>query len=345
MHIIVDGFGGDEPQEITKGVVDSLCADKDIKVTLTGDKAILQSFLTKIGATATALVGNGRLTLLHAPDVISNNDAPAIAIKNKKESSLVKAIDLLNSSSEYVGLISAGSTGAVLAGGVFKVGRLDGVRRPTLISAMPTSQGDKIVLLSDTGANMDCTPDFLIQFAHIASIYSMAAFKTQNPKIALLNVGPEEKKGNELIQKTHKLLLEEKALNFVGNMEARDALSGDFDVILTDGFGGNVLLKGIEGTAKMIFSELKGVFKHNIFTKFGTLFLLKRLKKLLRRMDYHKMGGAPFLGINKLVIKAHGSSKSTSIEACIKQIKTMHSENLIQKIAERISTLQDTEKL
>jgi len=344
MHIIADVFGGDKPEEIIAGVSLALNEDAELKATVTGDEAKIRALISNakaVGKAAAKHLEEGRLIILHAAEVITNDDSPVNAIKAKKESSLVKAIDLLNSGDEYAGMFSSGNTGAILAGGVFKTKRIDGVMRPTLCGVMPTQKEGQGVAIADAGANVDCIPAYIGQFARMASIYMNVVYGVEQPRVALLSVGTEDKKGDELTHAAHELLKSDPQINFAGNMEARDALSGDFDVIAADGFGGNVLLKGVEGTGKFVATELKAALKHNLLTKIGALLMARQLKKLKRKVDYQRFGGAPFLGLKKVMVKAHGSCNRTAVLVIIRQIKKMHGNGMVAKIEAAVSAAQD----
>jgi len=337
MHIIADLYGGDDPQEIIKGAALALNEDAALKITVTGDEEKVRELIiavgkTKAGKTAAKHLADGRLIILHAPEVITNDDAPVAAIKTKKESSLVKAIDLLLEGGDYAGMFSSGNTGAVLAGGVLKIRRIEGVMRPTMCGIMPTANEGQGVAIADVGANVDCQPAYLGQFARMASIYMQVVYGVERPRVALLSVGTEEKKGDERTLAAHEILKNDPEINFLGNMEARDVLSGNYDIIVSDGFGGNVLLKTVEGMGRFFSRELKGVFKHSPLARLGMLLQIRPLKKLKRKMDYQQFGGAPFLGLKKILIKAHGSCNSTAVLVIIRQIKKMHAAGMVARI-------------
>ena len=328
--VIVDGYGGDNaPAEVVKGVKKALDNIEDLKVVITGKKEEIESLAKE------NQVDFERLEIIDARDIISNDDTPTVAIKTKTESSLVKAFDALKADEKALGLVSAGSTGAVLTGGFLKVGRIKGVSRPVLAPVLPTCQGTPVIL-TDSGANMDCKPINLIHFALMANKYSQVMFGAEKPRVALLSVGTEDHKGNELVKKTFPHM-KELPINFVGNMEARDLLSGDFDVVVADGFAGNVALKSCEGTLKMLLGILKSDIKSHMASKIGYLFMKGTFKRLRAKFDYDKYGGSPFLGINKIVIKCHGSSKAESFYQSIKQAYTLGQSDMIEKISESVN--------
>jgi len=256
---------------------------------------------------------------------------------------LVRAFDLAKEDDDVVGIISAGSTGAVLTGGFMKLGRLRGIHRPALCPVLPTVNGD-IVCLCDCGANMDCKPEYLEQFALMGNAYLSTMGKT-NPRVALLNVGTEDHKGDIRTKETFELLKNNKNINFIGNMEARDLLSGEFDLVVTDGFAGNVLLKSTEGAIKSLLRVMKTEIKSSLVSKIGALFMSGTFKKIKGRFDYSKYGGAVLLGCKKLVLKAHGSSKAESIANCINQLYNMAKSNLVEKITSQLksSGIEDNE--
>lgn len=314
MRIAVDGYGGDySPSEVVKGVIDALQKDPAIEILLTGKEAELRE-----------LAGGdfgGRLIVKDAPGVISCEEAPTLAIRTKKDSSLVVALNAV-SQGEADGLVSAGSTGAVLIGATLKIGRIRGVERPALAPALPTVKGGNVILC-DCGANVDCRPSYLVGFAMMASAYQKGVFGVENPRVGLINNGAEESKGNAFSLEAYKLLSEEPAIRFVGNVEARDILSGDVDVVVADGFNGNIALKSAEGTANAVFSLLKKGIYSSARAKIGALFLKPVFKSLKHKLDYNEHGGAAFLGLKKPVVKAHGSSKAKSVCGAILQVRDM----------------------
>lgn len=331
--IVVDAMGGDyAPEEIVKGVLEAVEEDKSVEVILVGD-------LDKIDvAQIDASTGKDRIELVDAKDVISNDDVPTTAIKQKKESSLVKAFDRVASDPEVGGLVSAGSTGAVLVGAFMKVGRIKGISRPALAPMLPTVKGDKKVILCDCGANIDCKAINLHHFGIMASAFSRSMLGVENPKIALLSNGTEDHKGTELNQEAFALLKGDDNLNFAGNCEARDILSGDYDVVVADGFNGNIALKSAEGTAGAIFSILTdGIMNGGLRMKLGYLLLKPVLRVVKRKLDYNAQGGAVFLGCNKVVVKTHGSSKSKSVSASIIMAKKLAEAGLPDLIKQGIA--------
>ncbi|MBQ8749138.1 MAG: phosphate acyltransferase PlsX [Clostridia bacterium] len=353
MKVLVDAFGGDNaPLEIIKGSLLALEEHKDLIIELFGDEDIIKKVLAEVieESKSNKFFSNkkidrdelcSRILISDAKEVISCDEAPVVAVKTKKDSSLVKAVDKLKNDEESVGLVSAGSTGAVLTAGFLKLGRIRGIKRPALAPALPTING-KQVLVIDCGANMDCDEYNLLQFAQMGNAYMKIVLGVENPRIALLSVGVEDAKGNELTKKVF-ALLKESNLNFVGNMEARDALSGDYDVIVCDGFAGNVLIKSVEGTAQLLMSVMKKGFLKNLKTKVGAVLLKGAIKDMKSMLDYHSFGGSPFLGAKKLIIKSHGSSKAKSIHASINQVVTFTENKLIENIEKAIAVEDDND--
>ncbi len=326
-EVVVDVFGGDNaPDEILKGCLSALDERDDFKIVAVGDRDIIGSRLREW------LVKNDRLKILDAKEVITNEESPTAAIRTKKDSSLVKALEYTRDNDEAVGFVSAGSTGAVLAGATLKIGRIRGVQRPALAPLLPTLDKDRKVMLVDCGANVDCKPQMLLQFAEMGHAFMNSVMGVENPRIGLLSNGTEDKKGNEL---THEAfaLLKESSLNFAGNMEARDILSGEYDVVVADGFYGNIALKSCEGTALMMLKLIKREITSSFTRKLGAAILKPAFKTVQTVMDYNKSGGAPFIGVNKIVVKSHGSSKDKAVCGSILQVLRFDDCNLIGSIA------------
>ena len=339
MKIIFDAYGGDDSLETVKGAILTVKTISNLTVILSGKQEELTRQIEELKKQKEfANFDESRLEILNATEVITNDDKPTEAIRTKKDSSLVKALDKLKLDEEVLAVVSAGSTGAVLSGGFMKIGRLKGVSRPALCPVLPTKKGTPVMLM-DSGANMDCKPQNLVHFAIIAKQYYESMFGVENPRIALLSVGVESEKGNELVKTTYPLF-EKLPINFVGNMEARDALSGDYDIIITDGFAGNVLLKSCEGAISTIVGLLKQTLKTGgLGTKIGGLLIKKPLKKMLKTFDYSNYGGSPFLGIKKIVIKAHGNSKAKSFVECARQAIKLSESKCYEKIEQSLASL------
>lgn len=326
LKIAVDAMGGDNaPLAIVKGAVR---AANEIKadILLVGDETQINDILKGEN------YPKDKIQVVHASEVITNHDKPTTAIRTKKDSSLVKCFDqVMEGSADAV--VSAGSTGALLLAGIHIAGRIKGILRPALAAVLPN--GGKGVLLIDTGANANCKPEQLVQFGFMGSIYAQKVMGIENPRVGLLNNGSEEGKGNLLVKAVYEPLANS-GLNFIGNIEGRDVLFGDVDVLVCDGFSGNILLKSIEGTGAVIFGYMKKVMKQSIFTKLGALFMKKGLYALKKRFDYTEQGGAPFLGVTKGVFKAHGSADAKCIFNTIKQADAFAKSGTVEKIAEEI---------
>lgn len=327
MKIIVDAMGGDNaPDAIVKGCL--LARDEyNVNIVLSGKEDIIKKCIES----ETKDFKN--IEILNAEDVITNDDKPVMAIRRKKESSLVKALYAVKNN-EADAIVSAGSTGALLSGATLIIGRVGGLERPALAPFIPTNKG--FSLLVDAGANVDCKPEYLIDFAIMGSIYVKHVLNIDNPRVGLLNIGGEEGKGNKLAIDTYELL-KNSDLNFSGNLESRYVLNGDVDVIVADGFAGNVLLKSIEGTASYIMKGLKEELTSTFISKIGALLVKPSLRNFKKRLDYGEVGGAMLLGVNAPVIKAHGSSDSIAIKNAIKQTKNILDSSVVDLIRESIS--------
>lgn len=330
MKVVVDAFGGDNaPLEIVEGALLALQKHKDLQVVLCGKQDKIKEILNG---------RDDRIEIVDAQDIVLNTDHPTEAIRKKQDSSLVRAFDVLKEREDVIGLVSAGSTGAILAGAIMKIGRIKGISRPALAPVLPTKK-DGDVLIIDSGANVDCKPVNLLHFALMGSAYYSILFDVENPRVALLNNGSEDGKGNEIVKETLPLL-KEAPINFVGNREGNDFMSGDIDVMVADGFAGNALLKGTEGCATAILSILKQGIKESFWSKVGYLFMKKTFKKLKNRIDIlNKHGGSPLLGCKKLVIKNHGSCKRNNIASSIDQTIKLYENNLNARIEEALAKI------
>ena len=328
MKIVIDAFGGDHaPGCIVDGTIMALKKFDDIEIVLTGDEEKLNNILK------TKKYDASRVTIINAPDVITNDDVPTDAIKHKTNSSLVVAFDYLKSHDDCVALISAGSTGAVLTGGFLKIGRIKGVSRPALAPFFPNAKGGMTCII-DCGANVECKPINLCHFALMGSLYYKIMFGVENPKVALLSNGSEEKKGNELCKETYPLL-KQLPINFIGNVEARYFMTGDVDVMVSDGFSGNILIKSVEGAVKFTTKVMKQAMLSTFFSKIGALLCKRSIGKVKDKLDYHKYGGALFIGCKKTIIKSHGSSRDVKICAAIEQARKLE----INKVNEQIKKM------
>ncbi|MBQ4098204.1 MAG: phosphate acyltransferase PlsX [Clostridia bacterium] len=335
MKILIDAFGGDNsPKAVIEGTVDALKENKDFTAVLVGDKEKLDSLLKEFD------YDKSRVEILHAPDVITCEEEPTVAIRRKPESSICVAFKELKENPEAKAFVSAGSTGAVLVGATLKLGRIKGVNRPALCPILPTAQGDKRVLLMDSGANADCKAINLFQFALMGTAYA-EALGIENPKVALLSNGTEDEKGNMLNHEVFPMLKQAKGINFVGNMEAREIISGDIDLVVTDGFAGNIAIKAIEGAVSNLMKIIKGSIYSSTKGKLGGLLLKSNFKELKKTLDYNNYGGALFLGVNKAVIKAHGSSGREAFKAAVLQAVRYADFDIADKITEKLS-MQDS---
>jgi len=320
MRIALDAMGGDNaPKEIVAGAIKAVQAFPDIEILLVGDEKQINSYLTD----------KTRISVLHTEEQILATDEPARAVRRKKDASMVLCANEVKEKRADA-FISAGNTGALMATGLFVVGRINGIERPALAPTLPTIIGDGFLLL-DVGANVDAKPEHLVQYGIMGSIYMEKALGIQNPRVGLLNIGTEEKKGNELTKKTFEEL-KNAPVNFIGNVEARDLLDGVCDVVVTDGFTGNMVLKTIEGTALSMFKMLKEVMTSSLKTKLAAGMMKPQLKGLKNKLDYSEYGGAALFGLNAPVIKAHGSSDSNAIYNAIRQTRDVVKSEVIGTI-------------
>lgn len=335
MKIIIDCMSGDNaPEEIVKGAING-CAAHGVEGILVGEEPVIRAVAEKNGLDLSGV------RIVHAPGPhITMEDAPGdVMSPEKADSSMAAALELLKNG-EGDALVSAGNTGALLTGATLKIRRIKGVRRAALGAIIPLGSP---TLLADAGAQTDCTPENLVLFAVMGSLFMEKVMGVKNPKVALINNGAEEHKGTALQSQAYQLLKAEKSLNFVGNIEGREIPEGKVDVMVADGFTGNIVLKLVEGAGLFVKSTLKKMFYRNAFSKLGALFVKKSLMELKRDMDYSEHGGAPFLGISKPVIKAHGSSNAKSIARCILQAKNYAESGMISEI-ERICALEKEQK-
>ena len=338
IKIILDCFGGDNsPTANISGAVMALKEMNDISLLLVGDEDIIKEELAKYE------YDKDRVEILDAKEVISCNESPTMATFRKKESSLMKSLTTLKEDDSYAGLVSLASTGALLVGSVVKIGKIDGVKRPACLPIMPTMNHD-IVGVMDSGANVDCTKEELLQWAIMGSTFLKCVYAKESTRVALLNIGVEEIKGDNLRRETYPLLKECKEINFVGNMESRDAISGKYDLIVADGFSGNVLIKSIEGTSLEFLKLLRDTFYSSLKNKIGAAFLKKDIYRIKDFMNPNNYGGALLLGLNKIVVKGHGSSKDTSVKMCIKQVYDASKGNYIDQVKEALKKSLPTEE-
>ena len=324
--VALDAMGGDNsPSEIVKGGVEAVNASKEVKVLMVGDEQKIQEELAKY------TYDKERIEIVPTTEIISNNEPPVQAIRNKTESSIVRCQRLVKSG-EADAMVSAGSTGAVLAGGQLIVGRIKGVQRPPLAPLIPTAKG--FSLLIDCGANVDARASHLLQFAQIGSIYMEHVIGVKKPKVAIVNIGAEEEKGNQLVKEAYPLLKECPSINFIGSIEARDIPSGDADIIVCEAFVGNVILKLYEGVAKTLIHKIKGSMKSSLRSSIGGMLVKPALKTVVKEFDSSEYGGAPMLGLKGLVVKAHGSSNAQEIKHSIIQCISFKKQNINVRIEE-----------
>ena len=316
MKIAIDAMGGDNaPQANVEGSIQAV-KEYGVTVFLFGIENEIIKYIPE------DMKNDTRIKIIDASEVILTEDSPVKAIKQKKNSSMVMGLKAVKEK-DCDAFLSAGSTGAFLAGSLLKVGRIKGIDRPALAPILPTINGGGCMII-DGGANTDCKAKNLLQFATLGSVYMEKVAKIKKPKVGLLNIGTEEAKGNDLVKETYPLLKGMQNINFVGNIEARDVVDYACDVLVTDGFAGNILLKGVEGTALTIFKALKKEMTSSLKSKVGALLLKSSLQGFKKKFDYTEVGGAPFLGIDGIMIKAHGSSDAKAIKNAIRQAKLLH---------------------
>lgn len=335
IRIAVDAFGGDHaPEAVLEGCAQALRRHDDFTLLLCGDEARLRK----------ALEGRdcdmSRVEIRHAPDVIGYEEAPVAAIKKKKNASLTQAFYAMGEGAAD-GLLSAGSTGALLAGATLITRRMEGVKRPALATMMPTRSGGR-VLVADIGANVDCKPSYLMQFAVMADAYLRSVEGVERPRIGLLNNGTEAEKGNQLTKAAY-ALLQDAPLHFAGNCEARDVLGGAFDAVVCDGFAGNVLLKHTEGMAAAMMDMLKAELMADLRSKLGAALSKPAFRRFKKQLDYTEYGGAPLLGARGCVIKAHGSSNAKAFASALEQARRFISADVNAKISASLAALPQIE--
>lgn len=330
MIIAVDGMGGDNaPHAVTQGCVDAINEYDDVEILLVGIEDKIKEELSKYK------YPSEKIKVINAPDIISNNEPPAMAVRRKKNSSMVVALNLVKKG-EAQAVVSAGSTGAFLTGSTLIVGRIKGIQRAALAPIIPGSTSP--FMLIDCGANVDCKPLNLLQFALMGKVYFENVLKVTNPTIGLINIGTEEEKGNELTKESYKLL-KESPLNFIGNIEPRDIPYGKADIFVCDGFVGNTVLKMYEGVLSSIFSDLKKEIMSSFKTKVGGILLKPVFSNFKKRFDYREYGGTAFLGVNGICIKAHGSSDARAFKNAIKQSIIFEKNNVLDKIKNELESV------
>lgn len=329
MRIALDAMGGDRaPREIVAGAILASQQYNDIELLLVGREAELKEELAGKDYSA------ARIAIINAAEVIGMDEPPSKAIRQKRDSSLVKALNLLKAK-EADAFISAGNTGAVMAGSLLILGRLKGIKRPSILINFPSAGGQTLVM--DNGANIDSKPEHLLQYALMGQVYARQVIKKSRPRVGLLSIGEEKEKGTQLVKDTYDLLTgEQKIANFIGNVEGRDIFNGSCDLVVCDGFIGNIILKTTEGVASYIFQLLKNMLNSSWRAKMGALLLKPYLKKMKEKVDYRQYGGAPLLGVNGVVIISHGSSDSLAILNAIKVAKETVAGKIVNIIEEEI---------
>ena len=329
IKVVVDAMGGDNaPEAPVKGAVEALGEVSNLSIVLAGRTDDINRELGKY------TYDKERISIVHADDVIGFDEPPVMAIRKKKNSSIVVGMNLVKHG-DADAFVSAGSTGAILVGGQFVVGRIKGVERSPLAPLIPTAKGP--ALLIDCGANVDAKASHLVQFAKMGSIYMKHVAGVKKPRVAIVNIGAEEEKGNALVKAAYPLLKECTDINFTGSIEARDIPKGDADVIVCEAFVGNVILKLYEGLASTLMSKIKEGLMSSVRSKTGAVLIKPALKKTLKQFDTSEQGGAPLLGLNGLVVKAHGSSGSLEIKQAIKQCLQFGDEKINEKIKENLT--------
>ena len=330
MRIFVDAMGGDyAPQAPVEGAVEALRRYPNIEITLAGDLEQVEPLLKDCDDV------RGRITLLHAPEVITNHESPVMGVRTKKNSATVQGMLQLKEK-QADGFVSAGSTGAVLAGGMFRLGRIEGVERPALAPLLPNGKG--YFLLIDCGANVDCKPEYLQQFGVMGDAYMKGVMGLEKPRVGLINIGAESEKGNALVKAVYPMM-EQASYHFIGNVEARDITGDQADVLVCDGFSGNLILKFMEGVSGTLMGMIKKELMADTRSKIGALISKPAFKRVKKAMDYTEVGGAPLLGVQGAVVKAHGSSNahafSCAIGQCVKMIDG-HVVEIIEKGMARV---------
>ncbi len=322
MKILVDAMGGDHaPQAPVEAAVRAV-KELDIEIVLVGNTAVIKNELSKYKYPAE------KITIAHAPEIISNHEEPVKAVRAKKGASVVVAANMLKSG-EGDAMLSMGNTGALLSAGLLIVGRIKGILRPAIGTVLPSAKGPK--LLIDAGANTNCKPENLVQFGIMGSVYMKNVLDIKSPKVGLMSIGEEEGKGDELTKKTFSKL-KAAPVNFIGNIEGRDVMEGTADVMVCDGFVGNVVLKTVEGMGHVIGRQLKNLFMKNLRSKIGALFVMDGVNEFKKMMDYREYGGALLLGCKKPVIKGHGSSDALAVFSAIRQAQAFVETDVISEI-------------
>jgi len=338
VKIVVDGMGeNDATAQIVAGTIDALKRRDGFSVAITGDEGLINSELAKYK------YPSSRVEVIPTSEVITGEEIPTKAVKEKKNSSLVVAMNMLKTDENVGGLVSAGSTGAVLTAGVLMIGRIKGVSRPALCPGVPNVRGS-LTLLCDCGANVECKPVNLVHFAIMADAYSRLVYGVKSPKIGLLSNGTEDHKGDPMHQRVNAALKQLEGLNYVGNIEGRDLMYSDVDIVVSDGFTGNIALKSVEGCGKTVKDMLNVAFRRNLLTKISYLFAKGSISTLKRALDYDVLGGALFVGMKKPIIKIHGTCRAKAVAPAILQAYDAYNTNLTDEIGKRLAAA-DLEKI
>lgn len=337
MKIVVDAMGGDfAPKVNVDGAIDALREYADMEIVLAGPQALIEETIAAYADAQALSAVRSRLSVVDAPEVISTEEHPVMALRRKKNSTFAVGMDIVRCG-EAQAFVSAGSTGALMAGAMFKIGRIKGIVRPALGTVLPVP--GRPVLLLDAGANVDCKPEWIVQFAMMGSAYMRRVMHVENPQVGLLNIGVEAAKGNEQAQKTYELMTKPQPFAFAGNIEARDALAGSCDVLAADGFVGNVLLKNTEGVISMLFGLLKSGLTQTTKGKVAALLARDTFRNLKHSFDATEIGGAPLLGVEGAVIKAHGNSNARAIFCAIRQARRVVEGGVVDLIREEVARL------
>ena len=334
IHVYLDAMGGDNaPRCTVSGAIEALMLDEELKITLGGTEKEITPLLAEAGSV------RDRIEIDDCPEIITNHDAPVMAIRQKKQSAQVKGMLLVREGNADA-FVSAGSTGATLAGGMFRLGRIEGVERPALAPLLPNGRG--YFCLIDCGANVDCLPQYLPQFGVMGAAYLKAVRGIENPRVGLVNIGAEAEKGNALVKAAYPMM-ESAPYFFVGNVEARDLLADTADVLVCDGFSGNLVLKFMEGVAGTLMGIIKKELMADTRSKLGALMAKPAFRRVKKAMDYSEVGGAPLLGVQGAVVKAHGSSNAHAFSCAIGQCVRMIEGNVPKVIADGLSGMLPSE--
>lgn len=343
MKILIDAMGGDNsPDEIIKGAVDAV-SELESEIILVGNEKLINQKVKEFYGKDNITEVNSKLSIKNAEEVIENCESPTEAIKKKKDSSMVVAFNMLKNG-EGDAFVSAGSTGAFMAGGLLLVGRIKGIDRPALCPILPTYDGKGFMLI-DSGANTNCRPINLLQFAKMGQIYMKNVMHVEEPKVGLLNIGAEEGKGNELMKESFERLSEDSNVNFYGNIEGRDMFDGLVNVVVTDGFTGNVALKTTEGIGAMVTKLLKEELKRTPWTYFLAMLMSPALKRFKKRMDYSEYGGALLLGVKKPMVKCHGTANAKIVKFTLKQAENFAKNGVVESIEDSIAKEGNEDKM